>query len=155
MNRRMSKKRLKKEFLILLEKAPIIQSARLKLNVAHSTIYRWIKEDTPFAQEIDEAIAKGKSAVNDLAESKLITGINSGDFRYIKYWLSHNKKEVYGTIVQVVEKSPEKISLSDEEIAEMDAFIEKVLEKEHQLIYPFHLQSDIIITKDYSVITNK
>lgn len=38
---------------------------------------------------------------------------------------------------------------------EMDAFIEKVLEKEHQLIYPFHLQSDIIITKDYSVITNK
>lgn len=34
-------------------------------------------------------------------------------------------------------------------------FVEKVLEKEHQLIAPLKKDADLIISKDYSVITNK
>lgn len=34
-------------------------------------------------------------------------------------------------------------------------FVEKVLEKEHQLILPLKQNADLIISKDYSVITNK
>jgi hypothetical protein len=124
MNRRISKKRLKKELLILLEKTPIIQFACMKLGVARSTIYRWINEDYEFNKEMEEAMSMGRSTVNDLAESKLINKINNEDFKAIKFWLTANKKEVYGP-PKVIEHQPEKVSLSDEAIAEMDEFVKK------------------------------
>ena len=45
-----------------------------------------------FRKRVDEAIITGTESVNDLAESKLIGHINSGNLRAIQYWLDNNKK---------------------------------------------------------------
>ena len=42
---------------------------------------------------MDTALVAGTESVNDLAESKLISHINNGNFRAIQYWLDNHKKE--------------------------------------------------------------
>ena len=67
--------------------------ARLrKIGLSRNTVYRWCKEDLKFKERLDEAIITGTESVNDLAESKLIGHINSGNLRAIQYWLDNNKK---------------------------------------------------------------
>lgn len=78
-----------------LNKIPIIQIACEKLGVARSTIYRWRDEDSKFDSKLIEALNKGKSIINDMAESKLIGGIQNNNMTAIIYWLKHNHK-TYG-----------------------------------------------------------
>jgi hypothetical protein len=49
-------------------------------------------EDEQFSDDVDLAIAQGVDRMNDMAESQLIKGVGNGDFRFIKYWLSHNHR---------------------------------------------------------------
>jgi len=79
-------------FLEQIKTIPNISLACEKIGLSRNTIYRWCKEDPDFKNRLDEALGNGTESVNDLAESKLITQINSGNMQAIKYWLDNNKK---------------------------------------------------------------
>lgn len=80
-----------KELLLeQLNKTPIVQIACEKTRIARSTYYRWIEDDKEFDNKIREAIRKGKSLINDMAESKLISAIQNGNTTAIIYWLKNN-----------------------------------------------------------------
>lgn len=87
------KKHYKENKLIeQLERVPNVSLACEKVGIARNTVYRWCKEDPDFKARMDKALSAGTNSVNDLAESKLISHINKGNMRAIKYWLDNNKK---------------------------------------------------------------
>lgn len=75
--------------LLELEKMPIVAVACKKSGLCRATLYRWCLESKSFSKQVKDAIAKGVSLINDLAESKLINGIEDGEFNNIKYWLNN------------------------------------------------------------------
>jgi hypothetical protein len=80
-----------KELLIeQLHKIPIIQISCEKLGIARSTLYRWRDEDSEFDDKVTSALNRGKRLINDMAESKLIAGIQNNNMTAIIYWLKHN-----------------------------------------------------------------
>ena len=91
----MTKKTSKKvkAFLEQLHTIPNISLACEKVGLTRNTIYRWCKDDPEFQENVDLALSRGEDSITDLAESKLITHINSGNLRAIKYWLDNRKKE--------------------------------------------------------------
>lgn len=85
----------KEKLLIQLRKMPIIQIACQRAGVPRSTFYRWQKEDAIFRKNAEEAHSQGVGVINDLAESKVIAGINAGQQVYVFYWLNNRHKEYY------------------------------------------------------------
>ncbi len=87
-----------------LQKTPIIQIACEKSGVGRATYYRWRKEDGEFATQADEALLEGRSLVNDMAESQLLSAIRDKNMTAIIYWLKHHhasyrtKIEISGTL---------------------------------------------------------
>lgn len=81
---------IKKSFCEVLEKMPIIETACKKVGISRMTFYRWRKRDKKFSKKIEEALDVSRESVNDLAESKIIQGINTGDMRAAKFWLQNN-----------------------------------------------------------------
>lgn len=81
------------KFLEQLVRVPNVSLACEKIGLSRNTIYRWRSEDPTFAARMDTALVAGTESVNDLAESKLISHINNGNFRAIQYWLDNHKKE--------------------------------------------------------------
>lgn len=75
--------------LLELEKMPIVSVACKKAGIGRATFYRWCLESKAYSKLAKDAIAKGVSLINDLAESKLVDGIEDGDFNNIKYWLNN------------------------------------------------------------------
>ena len=86
------KRKKEKQFLEQLKTIPNISLACEKVGLSRNTVYRWCKEDPDFKKQMDEALTTGVDSVNDLAESKLITHLNSGNMQAIRYWLDNNKK---------------------------------------------------------------
>ncbi len=80
----------KKAIVVELKKTPIVQIACQRVGVARSSYYRWRADDTIFARAADRAIESGKFLINDLAESKLIQHIDSGNLTAIIFWLKYN-----------------------------------------------------------------
>jgi hypothetical protein len=72
-----------------LEKMPIVAVACKKAGIGRATFYRWCLESKKYSKLAKDAMAKGVSLINDLAESKLVNGIEDGDFNNIKYWLNN------------------------------------------------------------------
>lgn len=105
-----------------LKKMPIIEVACRRTDMGRTTYYRWREEDKEFAKQVDESIKYGKSVINDLAESKVITGIKDDDKAYTIYWLNHNHR-TYGNKVEAIqqEMSENKIGITDAEIKELFA----------------------------------
>lgn len=106
-------KEQKRAFLEQLPKYPIVQVACEKSGVGRSTYYAWRKDDKEFAKEADEAIASGTSFINDMAESKLIQNIQSGNNTAIIFWLknhhdSYNERIVHEHVVAEEEITEEK-----------------------------------------------
>lgn len=81
---------LKPDVVKALETMPVIQTACEKVGVGRATFYRWITEDEKFKKECEEARRKGVTLINDLAESKVILGIEEGDSKMIRFWLNNN-----------------------------------------------------------------
>lgn len=102
----------KEAFLGQLPKYPIVQVACEKSGVGRSTYYAWRKEDKSFAKEADEAIKSGTFFINDMAESKLIQNIQSGNNTAIIFWLKNHHKEYNERIVHEHEHN---IELEDED----------------------------------------
>ncbi|KKP76340.1 MAG: hypothetical protein UR72_C0003G0039 [Parcubacteria group bacterium GW2011_GWC1_35_21] len=83
----------KKLLLEQLRRTPIIKVACEKINIGHSTYYRWRKEDEGFSLEADEAISAGEQLINDLSESQLVSLIKDKNFPAINLWLrQHHPK---------------------------------------------------------------
>lgn len=85
----------KKKRLILeeMENNPNVSVACKKVGISRNTVYRWCKEDLQFKESLDEASALGTDSINDLAESKIISAIASGNLKASQYWLDNHKKE--------------------------------------------------------------
>jgi len=75
-----------------LEKMPIIQSCCEKLNIPRSTLYRWKNEDLEFAERMENSLIKGKTLINELAESKIINAMRNGEMVACFFWLKHNSR---------------------------------------------------------------
>lgn len=77
-------KKTKLEFLEHLKQTPIIQLVCDKMRISRSTVYRWMKEDPEFDDDVENAIEEGDKFFDDLVESKLMSLVND------KYWPAIN-----------------------------------------------------------------
>lgn len=84
------KKEIQKTLCELLEKSPIIESACQKVGISRMTLSRWRKDDARFSRQLEDALHHARASVNDLAESKMIQGIQEGNASLIRFWLSNN-----------------------------------------------------------------
>lgn len=108
-----------KELLVeQLRKAPIIQLAVEKVGIGRATFYRMKKADKQFAKAVDEAIVEGRLVVNDLAESRLMAAIQSGNLTSVMYWLNHNHYQ-YSNRLEITGKLTTKTELSSEQEADI------------------------------------
>ena len=112
-------KRQAQEKAVLLEqlkKTPIVQIACEKTGIGRTTYYRWRKEDDDFKKEADDALKEGKSLVNDMAESQLLSAIRDGHMTGIIFWLKHHHND-YANRVEVTAKLAEQDPLNPEQEA--------------------------------------
>ena len=110
----------KADLLIHLKKIPIVQIACERAGTSRATFYRWCQDDGEFAQQAQVALSEGKSMVNDLAESQLISGIKDKSFSAISFWLKHNHPD-YG---QRLELSGQ-VSVSNDALSEEQEILVK------------------------------
>lgn len=89
----------KKRLIEQLRKTPIVQIACEKTGISRATFYRWCQEEE-FAKEARDSLQKGKSLVNDLAESQLISSIKDKRLPAISFWLKYNHPD-YRTKVEL------------------------------------------------------
>ena len=87
-----SRKNLKDKVVKELTENPIVEAACRKSGLPRATYYRWLEDDDEFYHSAELAQAQGRDRVNDMAESEILKGIGRGDFRFVKYWLSHNHR---------------------------------------------------------------
>lgn len=81
---------LKEEFIVLIQKTPIVQIVCERIGIARSTYYRWLKEDSSFSTKVTLSEHEGRVYVNDAIESKLIQKAKDGDMTAIIYYLKNN-----------------------------------------------------------------
>ena len=98
-----------------LRKTPVIQIACERVGVSRMTFYRWRKEDEAFACTADDALGEGKSLVNDLAESQLLSALKSGDPWSIQYWLRHHHAE-YSNKLEITAKTPSETLTPEQQV---------------------------------------
>lgn len=89
----------KKRLVEQLRKTPIVQIACEKTGISRATFYRWCQEEE-FAKEARDSLQEGKSLVNDLAESQLISSIKDKRLPAISFWLKYNHPD-YRTKVEL------------------------------------------------------
>ncbi|MFA6523541.1 MAG: hypothetical protein WCS85_04210 [Candidatus Peribacteraceae bacterium] len=87
-----------------LRKTPVIQIACEKTGTSRQTFYRWRRDDEVFASDADEALSAGKSLVNDLAESQLLSALKNGDPWSVQYWLRHHHAD-YSSKLEITAKT--------------------------------------------------
>jgi len=105
-------KQQKQAFLEQLPKYPIVQVACEKSGDGRSTYYAWRKDDKEFAKLADEAVKSGAYFINDMAESKLIQNIQSGNNTAIIFWLKNHHGSYNERIVHEHEHT---LELEDED----------------------------------------
>lgn len=103
----------KKTLIEQLRKTPIIQVTCEKLGVSRATFYRWRKNDSKFAEEVDLALHEGAQLINDMAESQLISAIKQGNLTGIIFWLKNHHKN-YSPKLEVTTKGGDTL-LTDEQ----------------------------------------
>lgn len=97
----------KAKMLKALRDTPIVTVVCQKTGIPRATYYRWRQDDREFAKAADESIEIGNNRVSDLAESKLVTLIQGGDFRAIAYWLNNKHPDyVYQKFASKEQKIP-------------------------------------------------
>lgn len=87
--RRVNKKRA---IIEELADTPVVELACRKLGLPRSTYYRWLANDSSFAEKAELAVAQGIDRVNDLAEHRIVMKINEGNQKAIEFWLTHNHR---------------------------------------------------------------
>lgn len=90
---RKTQKKTKETVIEELRTHGTITRAAQKAGVDRTTVYRWMRDEIKFEKDVKEAVKIGNEVVNDAAKIALMQLIKSGDFRAIKYWLSHRSQE--------------------------------------------------------------
>lgn len=85
--------KLKMKVIEELDKIPVVEVAVKKAGASSSTYYRWLQDDREFAKAAGLALENGVARINDIAESKVITGIYNDKADYVKFWLRARKIE--------------------------------------------------------------
>lgn len=112
----MKKSKIQQTFLDHLRKIPIVLVACEKTGISRNSVYRWRKEDTLFASEMDDALEEGTELVNDMSESQLLTLIKEKNWSAVSFWLRHRNpkfKEKVEVTAKIVSDalSPEQESI--------------------------------------------
>lgn len=81
---------LKQKLVDTLETVPIFTAACDKLGIPRSTYYKWRQLDEKFARAADNAIVRGRIAVNGMAKTMLLKKMREGNMTAIIFWLKHN-----------------------------------------------------------------
>jgi len=105
---------IKEQIIEQLKKAPIIQVACQKAQIARATFYRWKRADTEFSSDVGKAMHEGRKLINDYAESQVIKAIQDGNMTAAFYWLNHNHKN-YRNRVEVTGRIKSNGSLTPEQ----------------------------------------
>ena len=84
----MKKDRLQDTFLAELRLLPIVEAVCEKINLSRNSVYRWRKEDPEFRRQMDEALAEGETRLIEVAETQLVSLIQSGHWPAISFILS-------------------------------------------------------------------
>lgn len=108
----------KQDIIVQLQKTPIIEYACKNTGLGRSTFYRWRKDDESFANEVDQALTKGRLLINDMAKSQLISGIKDKNMTAIIFWLKHNHKN-YSTRIELSGKLRTEHKLTPEQEEEI------------------------------------
>lgn len=96
--------KLKEAFIDQLKRTPTIETACQKVNIARSTVYRWIKGNKKFEAKVDDALNEGRMFMSDVAESQLFSLIGDKKIEAIRLFLSthnprySNKLELSGAV---------------------------------------------------------
>ncbi len=103
----MKKQQISQKVIEELSELPNVSLICKKLGISRQTFYRWKKEEADFAYDIEKSLECGVESISDLAESKLIENIKSGNQRSIEYWLNNHKKNYYRPRInlEVIKKS--------------------------------------------------
>lgn len=113
-------KKMKAKMLEQLPKYPIVQVACERVGIGRSTYYEWREEDTEFKKAADGALQAGVNFINDLAESKVILGIQNDILTFTIFWLKHHHSD-YMEVVRHRHKHMHQIiedkSLDPEQVA--------------------------------------
>lgn len=114
-----------KKVIKALKESPVVKLACNKAGVSRQSHYRWMQESSHYKSSVEDAIEQGVALINDMAETQLHVGIQSGEFKFIKYWMDHNhprfKKTRQPTFHDFIFNLPEsqrkalEIGLSDEQ----------------------------------------
>lgn len=103
-NQKKSATKIPKRRFSAIEKRQIEQKAKIieeirnvyipsiacqKTGISRATLYRWLTDDYTFNKEFTRGRMEGRSAINDLVESKLISLIKEGNPKAMMFWLTH------------------------------------------------------------------
>lgn len=111
----MKKNKHKEDFLNNLKKIPIVQVACEKSSLSRNTVYRWRKENSEFATEMDNAIKEGEDFINDMGEVQVIQLIKEKDFQAIKFWLTKRSPRFRDKVEITTKRYEESLSPEEED----------------------------------------
>jgi hypothetical protein len=103
-----------------LKKFPIVQAACEREGVSRATFYRWKKDDSKFAEEVEQATVDGSCLMNDLAESQLLSCIKDREFPSIAFWLKHRHPK-FAPKLEVTAK----VEMSEDHLTPEDAALKR------------------------------
>jgi|SRR5579884_4337393 len=104
---------LKKQILEKLTKNFTIASVCHAVGIDRKTFYRWIEEDPEFKTQAYENIQECKKDITDMANTRLVKQIDSGNLTAVMYWLNNKDPEI----------SDKTIYISEEEIKELSSLL--------------------------------
>ena len=74
-----------------LDEKPFLSHACKKSGVARATVYRWIKDNAQFRNEVEGALGLGRKNMCDVAEASLFKKTADGDMSAIRFVLQNNE----------------------------------------------------------------
>jgi hypothetical protein len=80
-------------FLKMLAEHPYIYYAAKKAGISPATIYRWMKSNPAFKEEVNRLKREGLANQNESIEMVLVKKAREGIMAAIKFYLTHNSKK--------------------------------------------------------------
>lgn len=102
-----NQKKLKAQVIDILGQRRIMEVASKKTGVPRSTIYRWMKEDEEFSEQVEEARRLGTDQLIDRAELVIESKAMAGDLGAAKYILEHHSRDYKPRMRAPAERLPD------------------------------------------------
>lgn len=105
----------KGEMIVQLRKSPIVEVACARVGISRTTHYRWMKQDSKYADEVNKAMDEGIAVISDSAETQLVNLIKSGKLGAVVYWLRHRHPAYANRLHVALERAEEPLTPEEEE----------------------------------------